>query len=244
MKNHFSIVVPAYNCKLWTEININSIIRQKYDNYQVIYIDDASTDGTYEKAKSLLYNSGIDYKLFRNSFNKGKAYNLHHYINSLQDDTIVVIVDGDDWLATDNILEFLNNQYDENTWMTCGSYVIAETKSITHSRAAGEYWTGNIRNKNWEFSHLGTFRKSLFSKIKKKDFLDKAGNYFLTTSDQAMMWPMAEMSGPEHFRPLSEVLYVYNRSNPISDDREHRKDQLETEALIRARKPYQRLERL
>jgi len=242
MKNHFSVVVPAYNCASWAQSNIESIARQKYDNFQLVYIDDASTDHTATRAKELLQKSDIEYKFFENSFNKGKAYNLYHYINSLRDDTIVVIVDGDDWLANDHVLGFLNSQYDDDVWMTCGSYITTDTKTVVHPQTPPNFWSGNIRNKSWQFSHLGTFRKKLFSKIKKKDFLDKFGNYFSTTSDQAMMWPMAEMSGPQHFRALDEALYVYNRSNPISDDRAHRRDQLETEAAIRSRKPYLRVE--
>ena len=244
MSSHFTVVVPAYNCVDWVKANIDSITNQSYSEYQLVYIDDASTDGTYERAKQLLEKSDIDYKLYKNSFNKGKAYNLYHFINDLREDTIIVLVDGDDWLANNYVLKFLDKQYNEDIWMTCGSYVSTDTKAVTHSRAAGTYWDGNIRGKSWEFSHLGTFRKPLFSKIKRKDFLDKVGNYFSTTSDQAMMWPMAEMAGPDHFKALRETLYVYNRSNPLSDDRAHREDQLGTEADIRSRRPYQRLEAL
>jgi len=244
MNNHFSVVVPAFNSEAWVESNIGSIVNQNYDNYKLVYIDDSSTDGTYEKAKELLEGSNINYELHKNSFNRGKAYNLYHYINSLKDDTIVVIVDGDDWLANDHVLGFLNEQYNKNVWMTCGSYITTDTKEVVQPRLTDNYWDGNIRLKSWQFSHLGTFRKSLFSKIKRKAFLDSFGNYLLTTSDQAMMWPMVEMSGPEHLKPLEETLYVYNRSNPLSDDRAHRRDQLQTEDSIRSRNPYERLESL
>jgi len=244
MKNHFSIVVPAYNCKSWVKTNIESIINQKYDNYQLIYIDDASTDGTHEEVSAHLKNSNIIYKNFRNSFNKGKAYNLYNYINSLREDTIVVIVDGDDWLASEGVLNLLDSYYNDDTWMTCGSYITTDTETLVSPQISESYWEGNIRKKSWQLSHLGTFRKKLFSNIKKKDFLDNVGNYLSTTSDQAMMWPMAEMSGPTHFKTIHEPLYVYNRFNPISDDRAHRKDQLETEVLVRSKKPYKRLETL
>ena len=50
-----------------------------------------------------------------------------------------------------------------------------------------------------------------------KDLMNKQGEFWSTTSDQAAMWPMAEMAGPEHFRALKNVLYVYNRLNPLSD---------------------------
>jgi glycosyltransferase involved in cell wall biosynthesis len=244
MNTHFTIFVPSYNCVGWVKANIDSITRQGYDNYQLVYVDDCSTDGTYEEAERLLKQSKIDYKLHKNSFNKGKSYNLVHYINKLPEETVVVVVDGDDWLANEHVLSHLNKIYNEDIWMTCGSYAATDTNIVTSPRFNKHYWEGNIRKKSWEFSHLGTFRKKLFSKIKRKDFLDKSGNYFATTSDQAMMWPMAEMAGPEHFLAVPEALYIYNRSNPISDDRAHRRDQLETEASIRSRKPYQRLEAL
>lgn len=240
---HFTVLVPAYNCEAWVENNLNAILNQKYENYSVIYIDDASTDHTAAKAEEVLVESKVDYNFLLNSFNRGKAYNLYYYINEMvRDDSIVVIVDGDDWLCDENVLSYLNEQYHDNTWMTCGSYITTDTKSLVTPRINKDYWLGNIRQKSWEFSHLGSFRKSLFSKIKKKDFMDKQGNYLSTTSDQAMMWPMAEMSGPEHFRVVYKNLYVYNRSNPLSDDRAHRRDQLRTEQDIRSRAPYSALE--
>ena len=63
--------------------------------------------------------------------------------------------------------------------------------------------------------------------------MNKRGEFWATTSDQAMMWPMAEMCGPDHFCAINEVLYIYNRLNPLSDDRVHRVDQLTTEQSIR-----------
>ena len=59
-----------------------------------------------------------------------------------------------------------------------------------------------------------------------------------------MMYPMAEMSGPDHFREIKQIMYVYNRQNPISVDRVHRQDQLRIEHQIRFKDPYERLESL
>ena len=74
--------------------------------------------------------------------------------------------------------------------------------------------------------------------------MKKTGEYFSTTSAQAMVWPMLEMSGENNFKVVKEVLYVYNRENPLSDDRVFRKDQLQTEEYIRNIKPYCKLETL
>lgn len=42
----FVVVIPSYNNQMWATINIRSVLNQKYSNYRVIYIDDASVDNT------------------------------------------------------------------------------------------------------------------------------------------------------------------------------------------------------
>ena len=52
--NHFTFIITSYNCEKWVESNLNSILSQNYENYDIVYIDDASTDYTFEKAKQVL----------------------------------------------------------------------------------------------------------------------------------------------------------------------------------------------
>ena len=48
VNNKFKIVIPSYNNEKWIEHNTASIIRQTYKNYDVLYINDKSTDKTLE----------------------------------------------------------------------------------------------------------------------------------------------------------------------------------------------------
>lgn len=246
MDNHFTIIIPSYNCKDWVLKNLNSVFSQVYNEYSVVYIDDASTDGTAAAVTEYVENNNISddsFKLIANPFNKGKMENLYYAVQEAQDNTIVVVLDGDDWLASPNVLQILNKVYNsDDIWMTNGSYVIDPSNQVVSPQINESYWAGIIRKKSWEFSHLGSFRKELFCKIKRKDLMNKQGEFWATTSDQAIMWPMAEMAGPKHFRAIKEVLYVYNRNNPLSDDRAHRSDQLLTEQVIRNKSPYDKLE--
>lgn len=246
MKNHFTIIIPSYNCESWVDNNLGSVFSQNYDNYKVVYVDDASTDKTANKVKQYLLNNNISpekISLIINPFNKGKMENIYYAIKESRDNTIVTILDGDDWLSSDKVLEILNQTYSsQDVWMTNGSYVVNTTGQVVSPQINANYWSGIIRKKSWEFSHLGTFRKKLFCKIKTKDLMNKQGEFWATTSDQAIMWPMAEMSGPEHFRVINEVLYVYNRTNPLSDDIANRQDQLLTESLIRNSRAYTKIQ--
>ena len=239
-KNHFTFIVTSYNCENWVRKNLDSIYAQKYRNFDVVYIDDNSSDNTFAIANE--YPNKI---CLKNSFNRGKMFNLVDSISKLDEDTIIIVVDGDDWLPNDDTLDLINAAYDSgDIWMTNGSYVIEPENLVVKPKCLGSYWDGNIREKSWEFSPLGTFRKKLFDKIRKKHLMNSSAEYWATTSDQAIMWPMAEMCGPEHHKVVNEITYVYNRLNPLSDDRVNRIDQLQTEKLIRSIKPYNRLESL
>lgn len=54
-----SIIVPAYNVEYYIEECINSILNLTWDNYEIIIVDDGSTDNTLEILKSYASNNKI-----------------------------------------------------------------------------------------------------------------------------------------------------------------------------------------
>lgn len=65
-----SIVMPVYNAEPFIEYSVESILRQSYQNFEFIIVDDASTDGTFKiLQKYALQDSRI--KLLRNQKNRG-----------------------------------------------------------------------------------------------------------------------------------------------------------------------------
>ena len=60
----FTILTAAHNGVKFIEEAIESVVKQTYQNWEMLILDDHSTDGTYEKAKEVAekYPNVIDRK--------------------------------------------------------------------------------------------------------------------------------------------------------------------------------------
>ena len=55
----FSIIIPVYNCERYIEKCLNSVFNQSFSNYEVIVINDGSTDNSESVIN--LYSDKIKY---------------------------------------------------------------------------------------------------------------------------------------------------------------------------------------
>jgi glycosyltransferase involved in cell wall biosynthesis len=69
-----SVVLPCYNHARFLPERIDSILCQTLPVAEIIFIDDASTDGSFELAKSLLDRADLNVSFFRNHFNSGSPF--------------------------------------------------------------------------------------------------------------------------------------------------------------------------
>lgn len=237
----FVIVVASYNNADWVEKNLRSIFEQKYDNYRVIYINDASKDATFAKVKKCIakYEQWHRVELIHNEFNRGAAANIYRAVHSCLDEEIVVLLDGDDWFPHEHVLERLNEAYaDPAVWLTYGSYVEYPSYSYTVANFSQELPMKVIEKnsvraftkQHWYLSHLRTFYSSLFKKIKVADLLYE-GKYFDAAYDLAFMLPMVEMAG-SHTHFMKEILCIYNRTSNFKESKIRAKRQQQISKYI------------
>lgn len=85
-----SVIVPAYNEEKSVAATLESLLSQNYNNYEVVLVDDGSTDKTYEIARRY---EGPKMKVIHQE-NKGKAAALNTGINAASG-AIVLTVDAD-----------------------------------------------------------------------------------------------------------------------------------------------------
>jgi glycosyltransferase involved in cell wall biosynthesis len=87
-----TIVMPAYNCRLYISESINSLLSQSFSDFELIVIDDSSTDGTGDE---LLKYADPRIRVFRNEKNLGVARSLNRGL-SLAHGEYIIRMDADD----------------------------------------------------------------------------------------------------------------------------------------------------
>ncbi len=239
------VLTTSYNNKNWVKKNITSILRQNYSNYRLIYIDDASQDGTADALENFMENipKKIEVQIIRNKNRAGALANIYHAIHDLcADNEIVISLDGDDWFYDNQVLQRINLAYNSaEVWLTHGTMIEFPSYHTGWSIPIPALIVKSNTFRSYRCpSHLRTFYAWLFKKIQKEDLLYE-GVFFPMTWDQAMMFPMIEMAGERHAFIPSKT-YVYNMSNPINDNKVDPQFQRDLEAYIRAKTPYARLE--
>jgi len=244
----FVIVIPSYNNEQWCIENIKSCVWQRYSNWTLYYINDASTDRTGTLVEQYIKKNRLEKRctVIHNKENKGALRNIYETVIKLPPQKIVVLVDGDDFLSTSFALNILAEAYKNGTtWMTYGSYTDYPDYlgGLCEAIPKRVWQDKQLRSYKWVTSHLRTFYAGLFQKIKKADLLT-GGRFYPTTWDLAIMFPMLEMASRNHVTFIERALYFYNRANPISDFRTHRQLQLRLEQELRQKTPYQPLRKL
>ena len=102
------IIVPNYNYEHTIEKCLKSILNQTYKNYEVVFIDDMSTDNSVEIANKLLKPPHKVIELKQKRLNGGARNEA--YLHLSEDVDYVYYVDSDDWLYDNTVFEKINNR--------------------------------------------------------------------------------------------------------------------------------------
>lgn len=112
MSAKVSIIMPAYNRAKYISKAINSVLRQTFTDFELIIIDDGSTDNTKEVLQKYLQDSRIKY-IYQTNQKVSKAR-----INGIKNSagTYIALLDSDDYWLDEKKLEkqvnFLENNKD------------------------------------------------------------------------------------------------------------------------------------
>lgn len=105
-----SIIVPVYNLAGYIGNTLDSIINQEFDSFEVIVIDDGSTDDSLDVINDKLSKSYINYQIFHQE-NAGVSSARNCGIENAKGEYLV-FVDGDDYITGNHLSELYNGKTD------------------------------------------------------------------------------------------------------------------------------------
>ena len=230
-----TLVITAHDAAPFVGRCLDSVASQTRVDWRVVFVDDASTDGTADEVERVAAELGISDRLtvVRHKERRYKTRNVVEAVREIVgDDEVVVMLDGDDWLAHDSALETLAEDYRKGWDVVWGNWTGSDGMP-------GTSWHLNPflppRKQPWVTSAPFSFRAHLLKSIPDAEFLDDTGEWFRCACDQAIVLPVFERTTRR--KHIEEVLYVYNRSNPNSNDQQgRRRNPLVSEAQAQASK--------
>ena len=250
MNNKLIILTPAYKVGRWVELYVSILKHQTYRNFEVYFIDDNSPNNTEVKFKQAV-GGDSRFFYFKNErrigsplANIAKAFDLANP----QDEDVIVNIDGDDWLSSVFVLEYINTVYDKTgcwlTFGTCQTYPGGDIAGHAQIPLPPEISdTNSYKKYPFIASHLRTYKAGLFRRIDRQDFIDhRTDRTYTESSDLALMFPMLEMSGKDRIYRIEGITYILNRENELNEATINVAAQKETETIIRnTQKVYERI---
>ena len=200
-----SIIMPLYNYEQYVIEAIQSVINQTYKNWELIIVDDGSTDNSYNVVKIFLNTLPIDIKnkiqLYQNEKNFGKSKSVNFAATKIKGE-YMFIFDADDILIDifleDFIYTFKNNNVDI---VTCFEEVFGTNK--------------NIVTPDGSMFKYSLFRSVIWRIMCETTAFHKVGGYLETIKSMVDYEFSVRLllSGFDKAITINKVLYLYRRHN-------------------------------
>ena len=120
MRSLVSIVIPVYNTKEYLEECVQSVITQTYQNFEVLLVDDGSTDGSSDFCDEL---SGRDDRIRVIHKANGGAATARNMGIETATGKYIMFLDSDDWLSEDAVATLVMHAEEHNTDVIRFNYV-------------------------------------------------------------------------------------------------------------------------
>lgn len=216
----FSVVVPIYNVETYLKETIESVLMQSYPKFELILVNDGSTDSSGEICDRY---SSVDRRIVVLHKENGGVSSARNAGIEIAKGEYLFLVDGDDLMNTgtmESIFKTLSYKAFKPDVIFANHYSFRGTpeERIKH---LSEYNAGYIENLNNDqlcvhlFSELQDFRFSVWSHVYRTEFVRSNDIYFDTNLVIAedIDWQIKIIISISECTATNKCIYLYRKDN-------------------------------
>lgn len=212
-----SIIMPVYNAAATLQRSLESIKAQTFRDFELVFVDDCSSDGTSDMIRRFVGNSGIACKYVRQEKNGGVAAARNRGLEMAEGD-YVAWVDADDLIVPEALEKAVDAAEKCDADIVGWDWTLGFEKSGRYMRQA-EYSTPLEALKAMMG---GTMRWNLWLFLTRRSLLVEYGIRFIDGANMGedMMLMLKAFCCSRRVARICEALYCYNAVNTSSISRQ------------------------
>jgi len=167
MKPKYSLIYPAYNeagnLEVLIEKTVKIIIEKKY-NIEILFLDDGSSDGTFEKINEITKKSVLPIKVLKHNRNMGLTQSLKTLISEAVSDTIIFLpadLQSDPYEDIPKLIDKYETGFDMVLGVRKNRNEGKEISSRLYNKVCSYLFDIDFRDMNW----IKIFRKEIFFEL-------------------------------------------------------------------------------
>lgn len=209
----FSIIVPIYNIERYIEHTIESILRNQFDDYEIILINDGSTDNSKSIAERFVNGKNI---FLYNEENKGLSGARNCGLKHARG-TYIIFLDGDDNITNDMLIVLHDEliKKDRDILIYGRNEIYADKKIVPYKLQNKEFCDCKVY---LQFALMNsTFRTNVWDKVYKRNLIESNELKF----DEGLLYEdmyflLQYLSVCRTIKTIDNYLYNYICDNPSS----------------------------
>lgn len=223
-----SIIIPAYNSELYIHKCLDSILSQTFNDYEIILIDDGSTDRTRLICEEYVKKDIRIRAFFQSNKGVSKTRNIGM---DLACGIWAFFIDSDDYLANRYVLDNLESKMEDNIDLIQFAYNTIEKDKICYS---AKYQVAKYFNTRDEYLKNKLFSKTLWCYIFKRINFIKFNIRFNETISYAEDWSFITqyLHEIDHIYVSNHIVYNHVNNDTSLMSQVYTVDKLEQHMIV------------
>lgn len=217
-----SVSMPVYNSSLYIDKCIESVVEQSFQDYELILVDDGSTDNSVEKCEEWVQKYPERIRLVKKE-NSGSLFTRRRCLSESKG-SYIYIMDSDDYLIDKDALQKIHDVIVgtkcDLVFFNCSTKEEIKEEMFQFPFIKGETFEGDSLSEIYKYYIQASGLKPLWNKVFHRSLVDWDADYSQYTyvtngTDYFQSTPIIGSAKRIHY--LGESLYFYRKNdNPTS----------------------------